>query len=457
VTVAEYLGEFVAATSVESIPDGALELASMLVASTVASAAAGRDIASTQIMRDLAIERGGRADASIWFSAGPRLPLAETAQVNAVSSDAAASDDTDLRNVLHAGTPATVSALALAERDGLDGESVLVAIVLAYQVAGRIAAAMTPGFRDRGFHASIGAVFAAAVATSRLLRLSPTAVAHAIVLSATSIGGLIAAADTSTSREYHAGLATLLGINAAVAASRGYEGELSILETPRGYFEAFGGTDGERSGVSTIARLEDSWDITNDLAIKLAPGGHTFHAIAEAAAIAVARLRIAPEDVSRIVISRPGVVALSGELHPHDLVSMAHSPAFYAAAGVVDGSLSWSHASPAKISDPAIHRMIDKVEVGPEPPATEALLFRMGATVTITTVDGSTETSTVYAPRGAAVRGIAWDDLDSKFRALGPSGGLEPGDIEATLEMIHGFRFLPNVRLFVTALCPGST
>jgi hypothetical protein len=55
------------------------------------------------------------------------------------------------------------------------------------------------------------------------------------------------------------------------------------------------------------------------------------------------------------------------------------------------------------------------------------------------------------------VRGIAWDDLDSKFRALGPSGGLEPGDIEATLEMIHGFRFLPNVRLFVTALCPGST
>jgi 2-methylcitrate dehydratase PrpD len=52
-------------------------------------------------------------------------------------------------------------------------------------------------------------------------------------LSATSIGGLMAAANTSVAREYHAGLAAMLGIQAALAAQRGYKAEESILETRR--------------------------------------------------------------------------------------------------------------------------------------------------------------------------------------------------------------------------------
>ena len=63
-----------------------------------------------------------------------------------------------------------------------------------------------------------------AVAAGRLLRLDPTQMGQAIALSATSIGGLMAAANTSTAREYHAGLAAMLGVEAALAAQRGYRG-----------------------------------------------------------------------------------------------------------------------------------------------------------------------------------------------------------------------------------------
>ncbi len=51
-------------------------------------------------------------------------------------------------------------------------------------------------------------------------------------------GGLAKAADTSVAREYHAGMATMSGIQAVRAAQRGYKAEERILEMKLGFFEA---------------------------------------------------------------------------------------------------------------------------------------------------------------------------------------------------------------------------
>jgi len=115
-TVARQLADFLAATSVHDLPPQALDHAAMLIASTLASAAMGSGLASARIIRDLARERGGRPEATLWFAGGERVPIADAAQANAVASDAAASDDSDLRNIIHAGTPLTAVSLALGER-----------------------------------------------------------------------------------------------------------------------------------------------------------------------------------------------------------------------------------------------------------------------------------------------------------------------------------------------------
>ena len=120
----------------------------------------------------------------------------------------------------------------------------LAAIVLGYELAGHIIDAV-PDARVRGFHGSTRAIFAATGAAARLLRLDAEQTTHAIGLAATSAGGLAKAADTSVAREYNCGNATLLGIQAAQAAQRGYTCEERVLEMKQGYFEAFGGTDGE--------------------------------------------------------------------------------------------------------------------------------------------------------------------------------------------------------------------
>ena len=443
-TVARALAEFLALTSSSDLPPQAVEHAAMLIASTLASAALGVGLESSGIIRDLARERGGRPDASLWFHAGPKLPVADAAQVNAVASDAAASDDSDLRNIVHAGTTLVATALAAAERTGARGEDVLAAIVLGYEAAGRIGEAITPGFRSRGFHGCLVAIFAGAVAAGRLLRLEAAPMAQAIALSASSIGGLAAAANTSVAREYHAGLAAMLGVRAALAAQRGYLAEESILEVHRGFFEVYGGVEGASAGASVTRDFGESWDIVTDMAIKLVPGGHPHHALAEAAGNAARDGRIAPDEVESITLSRPDVTALAGPHHPTDLIGMAHSPAFFLAAGTADQGFSWVHATQAKIADPVIHRLIEKVRVGP-PPSDSTARYRQGATVTIRTTDGRISTSTVFAPKGAGILGIAWADIDAKYRALMPHSGLPNREVEASLAVIHDFRKVPDV------------
>ena len=446
-SITRELSAFLTQVSYADILPQNLDHAEILISNTVAGAACGSGIESSKIMRALAIERGGKPDASIWFDSGGKLPVASAAQVNAVMSDAAASDDSDLRNIVHAGTPLVSTSLAIAERTGASGQDILAAIVLGYETSGRIGEAITPAFQTRGFHGCLVAIFGGTVAAARLLKLDEAQMAQAIALSATSIGGLRAAADTSESREYHAGLATMLGIQAALAAEKGYIAEESIFETQRGFFATYGDTD----GASVTQGLGGAWDIITDMAIKLVPGGHPSHSLAEAAANAARDGQVSPDEVETITLSRPGVTALTGPIHPAGLIDMAHSPAYFLAAGVADHEFSWAHATDAKITDPVIHQLIDKVRVG-APPTQQVEEYKQGATVTIQTKDGRTFSSTVFAPKGAGSLGIDWADVDAKYRSLVPVSGLSGQQIEGSLEVIHDFSSVKHVSELVDLL-----
>ena len=71
-TVARELADFLTRTTPRDLSEQAVDHAVMLIASTLASAALGTGIESSAIMRDLARERGGRPDASLWFHHGQR-------------------------------------------------------------------------------------------------------------------------------------------------------------------------------------------------------------------------------------------------------------------------------------------------------------------------------------------------------------------------------------------------
>jgi 2-methylcitrate dehydratase PrpD len=340
-TIAAELGAFVSRQRYADLPPKAIEYAEMLIASTIASAALGATIESSKIVRSLEVERGGKPQATLWFGEAEKLPVAAAARVNALMSDAAASDDSDLRNIVHAGTTACATALAVAEKTGSSTQDVLAAIVLGYEIAGRVNGAMIGGLQTKGFHGCIVAIFSAAVAAGRLLNLDAPRMTQTIALTATSMGGLHAAARTSVAREYHAGLAAMLGVNAAQAAALGFVSEEEIFETDGGFLEVYG----NRPDPKTLtAGFGERWSILTDMGIKLVPGGHPNHSVAEAAANAARAGDVAPHDVETIAISRPGTRTLNGPQYPTDLIGIAHSPAYFAACGVADREYTWAHA-----------------------------------------------------------------------------------------------------------------
>src|SRR2546428_7242829 len=102
-------------------------------------------------------------------------------------SDAAASDDSDLRTVAHTGTTLTSVGLAIGERVGAAGEDLLSAIVTGYEAAGRIGEAL--GSDRQSFHASVIVAFGGVGAAGSVLLFTAGRTAHASGLTTTTQGG----------------------------------------------------------------------------------------------------------------------------------------------------------------------------------------------------------------------------------------------------------------------------
>jgi len=440
------LARFLNATRFADLPPVALEHAKMLVASTLASAAPGSRIGSAAIIRTLAKEQGGRPDATVWYD-GARLPVTEAARVNAVQSDAAASDDSDLRNVAHSGTTLAATGLAVGERTGATGRELLAAIVTGYEAAGRVGEALV---NRAGFHASVIVAFGGSVAAARLLGLTDVETAHAISLTATTMGGL-GIGTNSWAREYHAGNAALTAVNAALAAGRGYTANEDMLEDRRGFLAIFGGNNVDPSILTRDLGRE--WDIVTHLAIKLVPGAHAFHPAVEAAVNAAREANVSADQVARILVAGPQHRTVVGGAPPRDLIEAIHSLPYFLASAVADRDFSWVHATPDKIASPAMARLIGQVESDPSPPAID-YAWSWGATVTIVTTSGARYASTVDAPRGSGPRGIDWRDVNAKYRALMPDSGLPSSRIEQILDMIHRLEDVDDVSELTRLLEP---
>ena len=260
-------------------------------------------------------------------------------------------------------------------------------------------------------------------------------------------------ADTSCGREYHAGASAAAAVQAALAAAAGFTGELSVLEHPRGFLTAMGG-----QAIEDIARdLGASWDIVTDMAIKLMPGAHPFHATAEAASDAARIGKVDPKAIKEVYISSSVQwTKFKGEPHPRNLVDAAHSLYYFVAASIVDGRFSWRHMDESKMADPAIAALQEKIVFDPNPPPLpDRFPHRHGGTVIIRMNNGEEFRSTCKSPRGSGPRGIEWADVEDKYRALVPLAGLSSHRVDESLALIRAFDAPDSVGRLVALIGAG--
>ena len=370
-------------------------------------------------------------------------------RVNAAASDAAASDDSDMRNIAHYGTTLCSAGLALGERTRASGRDLLLAMVLGYEAGGRIGNARQGG--RPGMHASQLVAFASAAISSKLLKLGDIEMAHALGIVATTVGGLLVGTN-SWSREYMGAHAAFAGVQSALAASRGFTVNEDMLDGPAGFVDTFGA--GAKGVEKLAADLGKTWDIDEYFAVKLWPGAHPLSSTVEAAFTAAREGDIKPIDVAQILVAGDSVRTMFGSRRPKDHVEAIHSMPYFVASAIADRDFTWVHATPEKIFAPVVQKLMAVVDPDPSPPPVKTRWIWAG-TVTIVTKSGTRITRTVDAPRGSAPRGIEWSDVEAKYRALMPQSNLPARRLDEILAMIRNFENVDDVSQLTRLLVPG--
>ena len=232
------MGHLVADTAHAAIPDQVRLRArvSLLHNLTVGLAGRSRDPVAHRMARRFWADP---AEATLLHD-GARTSIEGAAFANAALFHARSQDDTHAASTSHPGSPTMAAALAIGEAGGHGGAEVLDAIVLGYEVLGRVGRDFDERITARGFRAAaVLGGFGAAAAAARLLRLSAEQTAHALGFAANLAGGLAQVwREGSAEGPLQLGFAARNGIAAARAAAAGATAAGAALDGPAGFFHA---------------------------------------------------------------------------------------------------------------------------------------------------------------------------------------------------------------------------
>lgn len=306
-TQLERLGAFVAELDLGRVPADVLDAARLQVLNTVAALHAGARSAVTKPVREAYVAGvfgEGRATA---LATGARLGAADAAAANAALSMAQDFDDVVLMG--HTGHSAVFASLAVAEQEEPDAslDAMLLAVVVANEIGGRIGASCVLGPLNGQMWTFLHHACAAAAA-AKLLGLGAEDATHALAVALAQPGFALQPAFLApTSKLLAAATPTAIGLAAAYHARAGLRGHAGLLEDPRGFWSRFSFLPLPE----LLEGLGERW-VTRTLQVKTYPGCHYFQTACTAIARIQAR-RGGPFRASEVERVRIGTTKLGME------------------------------------------------------------------------------------------------------------------------------------------------
>jgi 2-methylcitrate dehydratase PrpD len=229
--VSERLAEYVVSLRFADIPDEVVEHAKDLLIDQVGLAFGGRSTPAGKRAIALAHEMSAGAGTSTLVGERRRVALLEAVFAHSVLLGYML-DDVAIRTILHIGRVAHPVAWVLGERQRASGRDLITAVVLAYDLAHRLAEPRLARDYVRQPHNAF-APFAAVAVAARLLRHDVAHAADAIAHAAHLGMGLVEGTRVET-----AGMIARSAVTAAFLAEPGGDGPRAI-ESPRGLYAAF--------------------------------------------------------------------------------------------------------------------------------------------------------------------------------------------------------------------------
>ncbi|MEW6201314.1 MAG: MmgE/PrpD family protein [bacterium] len=265
----------------------------------------------------------------------------------------------------HTGHSAVLAPLALAETLDVGGRDLLVAQVIANEVAARIGAAVMVGPLNGQMMTYIHAA-GAACAAGRLMGLTAEEIQSALGIALAQPGyGLIPGFLGSDAKLLCAGTAALAGVTAARLAANGVKGFPDILEHHEGFCRA----SSYIPLLPILSGLGYTW-LSSTLSYKIYPGCAYIDAVMDALLEIVRSEQPEPENIDRIDVYASLLTVKMDDFARPFIRREATSPVtlnFYTpynvAAGIIDGELTPIQLAPNRIKDSAVWNLAKRVRV----------------------------------------------------------------------------------------------
>jgi len=290
-------------------------------------------------LRLVELGKGGRPESTI-VNRGIRCLAADAAFLNATYGQACEMDESVHGAGGHIGAATVPIALAMGERESIDGRQFLLAIICGYEIMYRLMAAITPHNIERGFH---GQGIAGPYRRRRRGRqdhdLDAERLTHAIAIAGShSCGPLEYDQSGGEVKRIHAGLGARGGVHAALLAQFGLTGPPTIIEGKRGFCNLF-------AAQARPARiLEDlgSRFSLDAISFKMYPTVGALHTSIAAVTRLVDEHGIVAGNVAKVRVGVAKGTLLHGASirEPHDVVSAQFSLAYSIALGIVSDRMT---------------------------------------------------------------------------------------------------------------------
>jgi 2-methylcitrate dehydratase PrpD len=332
-------------------------------------------------------------------------------------------DDVYNEAVLHPGVTAYPTALAMADMAQVSGKDFIAAVVVGYDVIGRLGRSLKGAEQyARGFHPTgTCGTFGAAAVSARLLGLKGDAYVHALGIAGSQTSGSMEyLAQGAWTKRLHPGWASHSGICAGLLAKAGFIGPTTILEGRDGFLQAYSG-DPDPSLV--LKDLGEDFLIART-SVKPYTCCRFKHGPIDCLLDLKRTYGIDPMDVVEV---RVGVLSAGMKLvsepieakrNPQSVVDMQFSMPFGAAVALTYGRASLEEYQDGMPNNPQVKHVMERVQCVTDPQLDALFPRQMPAWAEVQTTDGRTLRRESAYPKGDPENPVSWDEMKAKFNLL---------------------------------------
>jgi 2-methylcitrate dehydratase PrpD len=442
--VTEVLAGFAASLQYDDLPAAARDHCKNLLLDTLACAVAGHRGEETQQLVALASGLAQSTESSV--IGGEALSLAGATILNGYLVTAVTMCDVHRSTLTHVTPEVMPPALAIAERDGLSGRDLLVAIAAGCEVTTRIGIGLDyPAFRAKGWHGpGVLGPFGAAAAVGRLRQFDADTMARAFGLAGSQAAGTFAAWGTPTVK-FHQCRGALSGLIAALLAEQNFLATREFLTAEDGGLYNVYADGGLPAAVT--ADLGKRWEL-EQIALRLWPSASSIQGMNTAMFDLIERHKIDPARVKKVRVAlSQAAFDLHGKLARYKGKFDALISGHYTAAVILhDQELTLAQFEPARYDDPKMRRAAaEQIEL-----RADATLSGVQAVVEIES-DGATFKARCDHPRGSAENPLPRGEIEGKFRTYADEV-LSPSAIAGTIDAVGDLEKLGSVRKLMDML-----